>query len=98
MISMCTNMWTILWTIVCSCSNSFSVQHTDAQWNTWIENTNTLDKYKRIITLMLSDGIMHKGRLLVLNTFTLDVKQLHPHIAGEVEKYQQLILSRYGVC
>ena len=66
-----------------------------AQWNTWIEDTNTPDKYKKIVTLMLADGIMHDGRLLVLNTFTLDVKQSHPHIAGEVEKYKELILSIY---
>ena len=35
-------MWTIVWTIVCSCSKSFSIWHADAWWNTWIENTNTL--------------------------------------------------------
>ena len=90
-------MCTILWTLVCSCSNAFSVRHADAQWNTWIEDTNTSDKHKRIVTLMLADDIMHDGRLLVLNTFTLDVKQAHPHIAGKVEKYKKMILSRYGV-
>ena len=41
---------------------------------------------------MLSDGIMHDGRLLVLNTFTTDVRQAHPHMHEEVEKYKDLIL------
>ena len=49
-------MWTILWTVVCNCLSSFSVQHADSQWNTWIEDTNTIDKYKKIVSLMLSDG------------------------------------------
>ena len=44
---------------------------------------------------MLSDGIMNEGRLLVLNTFSLDVKQAHPNIAEEVEEYKHLILSSY---
>ena len=95
MISMCTNMWATLWTIVCSCSNAFSVRHADAQWNTWIENTNTIDKYQKIVTLMLSDGIMHDGRLLVLNTFTADVRRKHSHIGEEVEAYKEFILSSY---
>ena len=88
-------MWTILWRIVCSSLNSFSVRYADAQWNTWIEDTNTIEKYKKIVTLMLSDGIMNEGRLLVLNTFTLDVKQAHPNMAEEVEEYKDLILSSY---
>ena len=88
-------MWTILWRIVCSSLNSFSVRYADARWNTWIEDTNTIEKYKRIITLMLSDGIMNNGRLLVLNTFTLDVKQAHPDMAEEVEQYKDSILSSY---
>ena len=85
-------MWTILWRIVCSSLNSFSVQYADDEWNTWIEDTNTIEKYKRIITLMLSDGIMNEGRLLVLNTFTLDVKQAHPNMAEQVKKYKDSIL------
>ena len=88
-------MWTVLWRIVCSSLNSFSVQYADAQWNTWIEETNTIEKYKTIITLMLSDGIMSEGRLLDLNTFTLDVKQAHPNMAEEVEEYKHLILLAY---
>ena len=44
---------------------------------------------------MLSDGIMNDGRLLVLNTFTLDVKQVHPSMAEEVENYKDFILSSY---
>ena len=44
---------------------------------------------------MLSDGIMNDGRLLVLNTFTLDVQQVHPHMAEEVEKYKDFILTFY---
>ena len=44
---------------------------------------------------MLSDGIMNDGRLLVLNTFTLDVKQAHPNMAEEVEKYKDSILLSY---
>ena len=88
-------MWTILWRIVCSSLNSFSVRHADVQWNTWIEKTNTMEKYKTIVTSMLSDGIMNDGRLLVLNTFTLDVKKAHPNMAEEVEKYKDLILSLY---
>ena len=88
-------MWTIVWRIVCSCLNSFSVQHADVQWITWIEETNTIEKYKRIVTLMLSDGIMNEGRLLVLNTFSLDVKQADPNMAEEVEEYKDLILSSY---
>ena len=63
--------------------------------NTWIEETNTIEKYKRIVTLMLSDGIMNEGRLLVLNTFSLDVKQALPNMAEEVEEYKDLILSSY---
>ena len=88
-------MWTILWRIVGSCLNSFSVRHADAQWNTWIEDTNTIEMYKKIVTLMLSDGIINEGRLLVLNTFTLDVKQAHPNMAEQVEKYKDSILSSY---
>ena len=88
-------MWTILWRIVCSSLNLFSMRYADAWWNTWIEDTNTIEKFKRIITLMLSDGIMNEGRLLVLNTFTLDVKQAHPNMAEEVEKYKDSILSPY---
>ena len=86
-------MWTILWRIVCSCLNSFSVRHADAQWNTWIEETNTIRKYKKTVASMLSDGIMNDRRLLVLNTFTLDVKQAHPSIAEEVENYKDFIVS-----
>ena len=56
-------MWTIVWTIVCNCMNSFSVRHADSQWNTWIEDTNTFDKYKKIVTLMLSDDIINDGQL-----------------------------------
>ena len=44
---------------------------------------------------MLSDGIMNNGRLLVLNTFTLDVKHTHPNMAEEVEKYKNFILASY---
>ena len=44
---------------------------------------------------MLSDGIMNEGRLLVLNTFTLDVKQVHPYMAEEVEYYKDFILLAY---
>ena len=44
---------------------------------------------------MLSDSIMHDGRLLVLNTFTTDVGQTHPHMHEEVEKYKEFILSSY---
>ena len=91
-------MWTVLWSIVCSCSDSFSVRYANPQWNTWIEQTNTLDKYKIIVTVMLSDGIMHEGRLLVLNTFTTDVGRAHPHMHEEVEKYKEFILSSYGIC
>ena len=40
---------------------------------------------------MLSDGIMHEGRLLVLNTFTTDIGQAHLHIGKEGEKYKELI-------
>ena len=95
MILMCTNMWTIVWTIVCICSKSFSVRHADAQWNTWIENTNSINKYKKIVTLMLSDGNMHDGRLLVLNTFSADVSRKYSHMAEEVEEYKEFILSSY---
>ena len=91
-------MWTLLWSIVCSCSDSFSVRHANPQWNTWIEQTNTIEKYKKVVTVMLSDGIMHDGRLLVLNTFTTDVGQAHPHMREEVERYKDLILSSYGMC
>ena len=76
-------MWTILWRIVCSSLNSFSVRYADAQWNTWIEETNTIEKYQKTVASMLSDGIMNDRRILVLNTFTLDVKQAHPSIAEE---------------
>ena len=89
------SMWTILWRIVCSCLNSFSVRHSDVQWNTWIEETNTIEKYKKIVTSILSDGIMNDGRLLVLNSFTLDVKHTHPDMAEEVEKYKNFILLSY---
>ena len=88
-------MWTIVWTIVCNCMNSFSVRHADSQWNTWIEDINTFDKYKKIVTLMLSDGIINNGRLLVLNTFTADVSRKHSHIAEEVEQFKAFILSQY---
>ena len=44
---------------------------------------------------MLSDGIMHDGRLLVLNTFTSDVSWKHSYISEEVEKYKEFILSSY---
>ena len=88
-------MWTIVWRVVCSCMNSFSVRHADVQWNIWIEETNTIEKYKTIVTSMLSDGIMNNQRLLILNTFTLDVKHTHPDMAEEVEKYKDSILSSY---
>ena len=86
-------MWTILWRIVCSSLNSFSVRYADAQWNTWIEETNTIEKYQKTVASMLSDGIMNDGRILVLNTFTLDVKQAHPSIAEEVENYKDFNVS-----
>ena len=38
---------------------------------------------------MLSDGIMNEGRLLVLNTFTLNVKKVHPNIATEYWNHHQ---------
>ena len=71
------------------------MRYADAHWNSWIEEINTIDKYKKIVTLMLSDGIMHDGRLLVLNTFTADVSQKHSHMAEEVEKYKEFILSSH---
>ena len=89
-------MWTIVWwRIACSCMNSSSVRYTDVQWNTWVQETNTIDKYKEIVTLMLEDGIMNDGRLLVLNTFTADVSHIHPHMAEDVEQFKTFILSQY---
>ena len=88
-------MWTILWRIVCSSINSFSVRHAHSQWNTWIQETDTIDKYKEIVTLMLADGIMNDGRVLVLNTFTFDVGCVHPHMAKAVEEYKAYIVSQY---
>ena len=88
-------MWTIVWRIVCSCLNSFTVRYASDQWNDWIKNTNTIDKYKNIVTFMLSDGIMNEGRLLVLNTFTLDVSRVHPHLSEDVNMYNEFILSQY---
>ena len=54
-----------------------------------------IQEYKNIVTLMLSDGIINKGWLLVLNTFTLNVSQAHPHISEDVEMYKAFILSQY---
>ena len=88
-------MWTILWHIVCSYSNSFYVRHANTHWNLWIEEINTIDKYKKIVTLMLSDGIMNDGRLFVLNTFTADVSRKYSHMAEEVEEYKEFILLCY---
>ena len=44
---------------------------------------------------MLSDGIINEGRLLVLNTFTLDVSRAHPHMSEDVKMYKAFILSQY---
>ena len=88
-------MWTIVWRVACSCMNSFSVRHADVQWYTWVKETNTIEKYKKIVTTMLSDGIMNDGRLLVLNTFTTDVGQEHRHMAADVEEFKAFILSQY---
>ena len=60
-----------------------------------IEQTNTLDKYKKIVNSMLSDGIMNDGWLLVLNTFTSDVGREHSHMTEEVEEYKAFVLSQY---
>ena len=67
-------MWTVIWRIACSCMSSFSIRHAHNQWNDWIHETNTIDKYKKIVTSMFADGIVNKGRLLVLDTFTRDVE------------------------
>ena len=88
-------MWTVLWRIVCSSMNSFSVRYADNRWNTWVQETDTVDKYKEIVTLMFADKIMNHGRLLVLNTFTLDVGHAHPHMAKAVEEYKSFIVSQY---
>ena len=84
-------MWTIVWRIACSCMNSFSVRHADSQWNNGIQDTNTIDKYKQIVTSMFAD----EGRLLVLNTFTTDVGQEHPHITADVEEFKAFVISQY---
>ena len=88
-------MWSIVWRIACTCIKSFSVRYANCQWNDWIRYTNTIDKYKNIVTLMLSDGIINEGRLLVLNTFTLDVSRAHPHMSDNVKMYEAFILSQY---
>ena len=88
-------MWMIVWRIACSCMKSFSIRHADSQWNDWIQDTNTINKYKKIVTLMFGDGITNDGRLLVLNMFTADVKQEHPHMAADVEEFKAFIISQY---
>ena len=88
-------MWTVVWRIACSCMNSFSIWHAHTQWNIWVQDTNTLDKYKKIVTAMFEDGIINEGRLLVLNTFTMDIGWEHPEMAADVEEYKSLIISWY---
>ena len=61
----------------------------------WVQDTNTIDKYKKIVTSMFADSIINEGRLLVLNTFTMDVGREHPHMATDVEKYKAFIISQY---
>ena len=88
-------MWTIVWRIACSCNSSFSIRYAHNQWNVWVQEANTINKYKKIVTSMFADGIVNKGRLLVLNTFTMDVEQEHPYMAADVEEYKTFIMSKY---
>ena len=88
-------MWSLVWSLVCHCMHSFSVRYANHHWNTWIHNTDTIEKYKAVLRAMFSDGVMTDGRLLVLNTFTDDVMNIHPNIAQQIQDYKMTFLSRY---
>ena len=88
-------MLTILWHLMCHCLTAFSVRNAREDWNTWIQETNTFDKYKKVVMALFADGIVTNGRLLVLHIFTLDVGNIHPHIADNVHEFENLISSRY---
>ena len=91
-------MWTLLWQFVCSCLDSFTVRQAHPEWNTWIKETNTIDKYKTIVSSMFLDNVFNKGRLLVLETFTKDIQQQHPNISEDIEQYKIFIISQYLHC
>ena len=88
-------MWTKVWRIAYSCIKSFSVLFANFLWNDWIKDTNTIDKFKNIVTIMLSNGIINEGWLFILNTFTLDVSQAHLHVSEDVKMFKALIASQY---
>ena len=54
-------MWTKVWRIAYSCIKSFSVLFANFLWNDCIKDTNTIDKFKNIVTIMLSNGIINEG-------------------------------------
>ena len=52
-------MWTLIWRIVCSSLNDFTIHHADAQWNDFVEQTDSVDNYEAIVQAMLCDGIIN---------------------------------------
>jgi hypothetical protein len=65
--------------------------HQHEWWDEFVASTLTAEAYDQVVRFMFEDGIVNRGRLLVLEVFTRDLCDRRPAIATEVwDRYKNM--------